>query len=149
MCSSDPCCFWMFFCSFMLKQRSLTWKMVNGKMFTSSPEHWSYSSESFPNHFSLSATLMHSSLPSVRILLKLFNLLKTIKSTFFYCIAYKEYMSLTDFPNQWLKSVFPGISDYNAKLSRIYELVKSLPQANHDTMALLFEHLHRFALFFF
>uniref|UniRef100_A0A3P9GZ45 Rho GTPase-activating protein 15 n=1 Tax=Oryzias latipes TaxID=8090 RepID=A0A3P9GZ45_ORYLA len=35
------------------------------------------------------------------------------------------------------------ISDYNAKLSRIYELVKSLPQANHDTMALLFEHLHR------
>uniref|UniRef100_A0A3B3D3W2 Rho GTPase activating protein 27 n=1 Tax=Oryzias melastigma TaxID=30732 RepID=A0A3B3D3W2_ORYME len=35
------------------------------------------------------------------------------------------------------------IPDYNTKLLRIYELVRSLPQANHDTMALLFEHLHR------
>ncbi|XP_061565244.1 rho GTPase-activating protein 27 [Cololabis saira] len=35
------------------------------------------------------------------------------------------------------------IPDYNLKLSCIYELVKSLPHANHDTMKLLFGHLHR------
>uniref|UniRef100_A0A3P9P2N5 Rho GTPase activating protein 27 n=1 Tax=Poecilia reticulata TaxID=8081 RepID=A0A3P9P2N5_POERE len=35
------------------------------------------------------------------------------------------------------------ISDYNAKLSHIYELVKSLPPVNHDTMKLLFGHLQR------
>uniref|UniRef100_A0A674N260 Rho GTPase activating protein 27 n=1 Tax=Takifugu rubripes TaxID=31033 RepID=A0A674N260_TAKRU len=33
--------------------------------------------------------------------------------------------------------------DYNKKLSCIYELVKSLPSANHDTMKLLFGHLRR------
>ncbi|KAJ0060075.1 hypothetical protein NL108_002880, partial [Boleophthalmus pectinirostris] len=32
-------------------------------------------------------------------------------------------------------------SDYNMKLSYICNLVKSLPQPNHDTMKLLFEHL--------
>uniref|UniRef100_A0A087YES5 Rho GTPase activating protein 27 n=1 Tax=Poecilia formosa TaxID=48698 RepID=A0A087YES5_POEFO len=31
--------------------------------------------------------------------------------------------------------------DYNSKLSHIYELVKSLPPVNHDTMKLLFGHL--------
>ncbi|XP_047233373.1 rho GTPase-activating protein 27 isoform X4 [Girardinichthys multiradiatus] len=35
------------------------------------------------------------------------------------------------------------ISDYSTKLSHIYELVKSLPPANHDTMKRLFGHLHR------
>ncbi|KAM4715469.1 rho GTPase-activating protein 27 [Anableps anableps] len=35
------------------------------------------------------------------------------------------------------------ISDYNTKLSHIYELVKSLPPTNHDTMKLLFGHLNR------
>uniref|UniRef100_A0A3B5LB15 Uncharacterized protein n=1 Tax=Xiphophorus couchianus TaxID=32473 RepID=A0A3B5LB15_9TELE len=35
------------------------------------------------------------------------------------------------------------ISDYNTKLSHIYELVKSLPTVNHDTMKLLFGHLQR------
>uniref|UniRef100_A0A3P8RWA6 Rho GTPase activating protein 27 n=1 Tax=Amphiprion percula TaxID=161767 RepID=A0A3P8RWA6_AMPPE len=35
------------------------------------------------------------------------------------------------------------IPDYNTKLSCIYELVKSLPPPNHDTMKLLFGHLHR------
>ncbi|CAG06560.1 unnamed protein product [Tetraodon nigroviridis] len=33
--------------------------------------------------------------------------------------------------------------DYNKKLSSIYELVTSLPAANHDTMKLLFGHLRR------
>lgn len=37
----------------------------------------------------------------------------------------------------------PGIPDYNKKLSCIYELVQSLPPANHDTMKLLFGHLRR------
>ncbi|XP_054898766.1 rho GTPase-activating protein 27-like isoform X3 [Poeciliopsis prolifica] len=35
------------------------------------------------------------------------------------------------------------IPDYNTKLSCIYELVKSLPPVNHDTMKLLFGHLQR------
>ncbi|XP_028263720.1 rho GTPase-activating protein 15 isoform X2 [Parambassis ranga] len=35
------------------------------------------------------------------------------------------------------------IPDYNTKLSCIYELVRSLPAPNHDTMRLLFGHLHR------
>ncbi|XP_056894799.1 rho GTPase-activating protein 27-like isoform X2 [Takifugu flavidus] len=35
------------------------------------------------------------------------------------------------------------IPDYNKKLSCIYELVNSLPSANHDTMKLLFGHLRR------
>ncbi|XP_070846467.1 rho GTPase-activating protein 27 [Chaetodon trifascialis] len=35
------------------------------------------------------------------------------------------------------------IPDYNTKLSCIYELVKSLPPSNHDTMKLLFGHLRR------
>ncbi|XP_051795701.1 rho GTPase-activating protein 27 isoform X3 [Acanthochromis polyacanthus] len=35
------------------------------------------------------------------------------------------------------------IPDYNTKLSCIYELVRSLPPPNHDTMKLLFGHLHR------
>ncbi|XP_038591788.1 rho GTPase-activating protein 27 isoform X1 [Micropterus salmoides] len=35
------------------------------------------------------------------------------------------------------------ISDYNSKLSCMYELVKSLPSPNHDTMKLLFGHLRR------
>ncbi|XP_042372924.1 rho GTPase-activating protein 15-like, partial [Plectropomus leopardus] len=33
------------------------------------------------------------------------------------------------------------IPDYNTKLSCMYELVRSLPPANHDTMKLLFGHL--------
>lgn len=36
-----------------------------------------------------------------------------------------------------------GIPDYNTKLSCIYELVRSLPPPNHDTMKLLFGHLRR------
>lgn len=39
---------------------------------------------------------------------------------------------------------FLGIPDYNTKLSCIYELVKSLPPPNHDTMKLLFGHLRRY-----
>lgn len=39
---------------------------------------------------------------------------------------------------------FLGIPDYNSKLSCIYELVKSLPLPNHDTMKLLFGHLRRY-----
>lgn len=35
------------------------------------------------------------------------------------------------------------IPDYNTKLSHIIELVQSLPPSNHDTMKLLFGHLHR------
>ncbi|XP_075896658.1 rho GTPase-activating protein 27 isoform X2 [Nelusetta ayraudi] len=35
------------------------------------------------------------------------------------------------------------IPDYNSKLSCIYELVRSLPPPNHDTMKLLFGHLRR------
>ncbi|XP_012727158.2 rho GTPase-activating protein 27 isoform X1 [Fundulus heteroclitus] len=35
------------------------------------------------------------------------------------------------------------ISDYNSKLSHMYDLVRSLPPPNHDTMKLLFGHLHR------
>uniref|UniRef100_A0A3Q2CML6 Rho GTPase activating protein 27 n=1 Tax=Cyprinodon variegatus TaxID=28743 RepID=A0A3Q2CML6_CYPVA len=35
------------------------------------------------------------------------------------------------------------IADYNTKLSHIFELVRSLPPANHDTMKLLFGHLQR------
>ncbi|XP_008285757.1 rho GTPase-activating protein 15 isoform X2 [Stegastes partitus] len=35
------------------------------------------------------------------------------------------------------------IPDYNTKLSCIYELVRTLPPPNHDTMKLLFGHLHR------
>ncbi|XP_042363634.1 rho GTPase-activating protein 27 isoform X1 [Plectropomus leopardus] len=35
------------------------------------------------------------------------------------------------------------IPDYNTKLSCMYELVRSLPPANHDTMKLLFGHLRR------
>ncbi|XP_044035879.1 rho GTPase-activating protein 27 isoform X2 [Siniperca chuatsi] len=35
------------------------------------------------------------------------------------------------------------IPDYNTKLSCIYDLVKSLPPSNHDTMKLLFGHLRR------
>ncbi|XP_041830377.1 rho GTPase-activating protein 15 isoform X2 [Melanotaenia boesemani] len=35
------------------------------------------------------------------------------------------------------------IPDYNAKLSYFRDLVKSLPPPNHDTMKLLFGHLHR------
>ncbi|XP_056432711.1 rho GTPase-activating protein 27 isoform X1 [Gadus chalcogrammus] len=34
-------------------------------------------------------------------------------------------------------------NDYNAKVSYMRDLVKSLPQPNHDTMKLLFGHLHR------
>ncbi|XP_028332980.1 rho GTPase-activating protein 27 isoform X2 [Gouania willdenowi] len=34
-------------------------------------------------------------------------------------------------------------TDYNVKRSRFYELVHGLPPPNHDTMKLLFEHLHR------
>lgn len=43
--------------------------------------------------------------------------------------------------------VFPGIPDYSTKLSCIYELVRSLPPSNHDTMKLLFGHLRRYARF--
>ncbi|KAM4524357.1 rho GTPase-activating protein 27 isoform 1-T2 [Odontesthes bonariensis] len=39
------------------------------------------------------------------------------------------------------------IPDYNTKLSCIYELVRSLPAPNHDTMELLFGHLHRLIKF--
>ncbi|XP_061666137.1 rho GTPase-activating protein 27 [Syngnathoides biaculeatus] len=35
------------------------------------------------------------------------------------------------------------IPDYNSKVGRIYDLVKSLPAPNHDTMKLLFGHLRR------
>ncbi|KAM9716431.1 rho GTPase-activating protein 27 isoform 1-T1 [Menidia menidia] len=35
------------------------------------------------------------------------------------------------------------IPDYKLKLSCVYELVQSLPAPNHDTMELLFGHLHR------
>uniref|UniRef100_A0A8P4K1D1 Rho GTPase-activating protein 27 n=1 Tax=Dicentrarchus labrax TaxID=13489 RepID=A0A8P4K1D1_DICLA len=35
------------------------------------------------------------------------------------------------------------IADYNTKLSHMYELVQTLPPANHDTMKLLFGHLRR------
>ncbi|XP_047464544.1 rho GTPase-activating protein 12 isoform X2 [Mugil cephalus] len=35
------------------------------------------------------------------------------------------------------------IPDYHSKLSCMYELVRSLPAPNHDTMELLFGHLHR------
>ncbi|XP_037610930.1 rho GTPase-activating protein 27 isoform X1 [Sebastes umbrosus] len=35
------------------------------------------------------------------------------------------------------------IPDYNTKLSCMYELVKTLPSSNHDTMKLLFGHLRR------
>ncbi|XP_033468091.1 rho GTPase-activating protein 27 isoform X2 [Epinephelus lanceolatus] len=35
------------------------------------------------------------------------------------------------------------IPDYNAKMSCMYELVRSLPLPNHDTMKLLFGHLRR------
>ncbi|KAG8008755.1 Rho GTPase-activating protein 27 [Nibea albiflora] len=35
------------------------------------------------------------------------------------------------------------IPDYNTKLSCVYELVKTLPPSNHDTMKLLFGHLRR------
>ncbi|KAM9837746.1 rho GTPase-activating protein 27 isoform 1-T2 [Aulostomus maculatus] len=35
------------------------------------------------------------------------------------------------------------IPDYNTKVCCIYELVKTLPPANHDTMELLFGHLRR------
>ncbi|KAM3592111.1 uncharacterized protein V6R79_012705 [Siganus canaliculatus] len=35
------------------------------------------------------------------------------------------------------------ISDYNIKLSHMYDLVRSLPPPNHDTMKLLFGHLRR------
>ncbi|KAM7370563.1 hypothetical protein PAMP_010098 [Pampus punctatissimus] len=35
------------------------------------------------------------------------------------------------------------ISDYNVKVRCIYDLVKSLPSPNHDTMKLLFGHLRR------
>ncbi|XP_037836735.1 rho GTPase-activating protein 15 isoform X2 [Kryptolebias marmoratus] len=35
------------------------------------------------------------------------------------------------------------IADYKTKLSHIYELVRSLPASNHDTMKLLFGHLQR------
>lgn len=41
-------------------------------------------------------------------------------------------------------SEFLGIPDYNTKLTCIYELVKSLPPPNHDTMKLLFGHLRRY-----
>lgn len=40
---------------------------------------------------------------------------------------------------------FAGIPDYNTKLSCVYELVKTLPPSNHDTMKLLFGHLRRYA----
>ncbi|XP_072229332.1 rho GTPase-activating protein 27 [Leuresthes tenuis] len=39
------------------------------------------------------------------------------------------------------------IPDYNSKLSCIYELVRTLPPPNHDTMELLFGHLHRLIKF--
>uniref|UniRef100_A0A8C5GCZ8 Rho GTPase activating protein 27 n=1 Tax=Gouania willdenowi TaxID=441366 RepID=A0A8C5GCZ8_GOUWI len=40
--------------------------------------------------------------------------------------------------------LFPyRFTDYNVKRSRFYELVHGLPPPNHDTMKLLFEHLHR------
>ncbi|XP_069016272.1 rho GTPase-activating protein 27 isoform X2 [Embiotoca jacksoni] len=35
------------------------------------------------------------------------------------------------------------IPDYNTKLACVYDLVTSLPPPNHDTMRLLFGHLHR------
>ncbi|XP_061612408.1 rho GTPase-activating protein 12 isoform X2 [Phyllopteryx taeniolatus] len=35
------------------------------------------------------------------------------------------------------------LTDYNTKVCRIYEFVKSLPAPNHDTMKLLFGHLRR------
>ncbi|XP_068161652.1 rho GTPase-activating protein 27 isoform X2 [Antennarius striatus] len=35
------------------------------------------------------------------------------------------------------------MADYNVRLSCIYDLVKSLPPSNHDTMKLLFGHLRR------
>lgn len=44
---------------------------------------------------------------------------------------------------------FPGIPDYNKKLSCIYDLIRSLPSSNQDTMKLLFGHLRRYALFLF
>ncbi|XP_034564683.1 rho GTPase-activating protein 27 isoform X2 [Notolabrus celidotus] len=39
------------------------------------------------------------------------------------------------------------IPDYNTKLDCIYELVKTLPPSNHDTMKLLFGHLSRLIQF--
>lgn len=39
---------------------------------------------------------------------------------------------------------FLGIADYNTKLTCIYDLVRSLPPPNHDTMELLFGHLRRY-----
>lgn len=49
--------------------------------------------------------------------------------------------------NIYKNFVFPGIPDYSTKLACIYELVKSLPPSNHDTMQLLFGHLRRYDLF--
>lgn len=51
--------------------------------------------------------------------------------------------------NIYKNFVFPGIPDYSTKLACIYELVKSLPPSNHDTMQLLFGHLRRYDLFFY
>nr|XP_020472224.1 rho GTPase-activating protein 27-like isoform X1 [Monopterus albus] len=49
------------------------------------------------------------------------------------------------FPFSHFQSFIEAIktSDYNTKLNRMYDLVKSLPPANHDTMELLFGHLRR------
>ena len=41
-------------------------------------------------------------------------------------------------------SLFLESNDYNAKVSYMRDLVKSLPLPNHDTMKLLFGHLHRY-----
>ncbi|CAL8304191.1 unnamed protein product [Lota lota] len=49
------------------------------------------------------------------------------------------------FPFSHFNSFIAAIrsSDYNAKVSYMRDLVKSLPLPNHDTMQLLFGHLHR------
>lgn len=43
---------------------------------------------------------------------------------------------------------FLGAPDYNSKLCHMYDLVKSLPPPNHDTMELLFGHLRRYTSLF-
>lgn len=45
--------------------------------------------------------------------------------------------------------VFLGIGDFNTKRDHMYDLIQSLPAPNHDTMKLLFGHLHRFVTLYF
>lgn len=45
--------------------------------------------------------------------------------------------------------VFLEIGDSHTKRDHMYDLIQSLPAPNHNTMKLLFGHLHRFVTLYF